>query len=180
MNVFYLDKDPVAAAQALVDKHVTKMILETCQLLSTAHRVLDGEEYIGKSKSGRNVKRWKLPDMREKTLYKATHVNHPSAKWVRESIENYNWTVEHLIALCNEYNHRYGKVHKCWCRLTFPLASPPHNLKEWNWTEPPSAMAEEYIISDDPLTNYRNYYKNGKAELHSWKKRNPPDWIASA
>jgi hypothetical protein len=38
-------------------------------------------------------------------------------------------------------------------------------------------MDKEYIISDDPVTNYRNYYKIGKARMHAWKKREAPSWI---
>ena len=45
MNIFYVDKDPMIAAQMMCDKHVVKMILESAQLLSTAHRVLDGDDY---------------------------------------------------------------------------------------------------------------------------------------
>jgi hypothetical protein len=41
----------------------------------------------------------------------------------------------------------------------------------------PSAMADEYKISNDPLTNYRNYYKIGKATMHKWTNRQPPEWI---
>ena len=44
MNIFYLHREPDIAAQMHVDKHCVKMILETCQLLSTAHRILDGEQ----------------------------------------------------------------------------------------------------------------------------------------
>ena len=44
MNIFYLDKNPVVAAQMQCDKHVVKMILESAQMLSTAHRVLDGND----------------------------------------------------------------------------------------------------------------------------------------
>jgi hypothetical protein len=43
MNIFYLDKDPIKAAEYSCDKHVVKMILESAQMLCTAHRVLDGE-----------------------------------------------------------------------------------------------------------------------------------------
>ena len=42
MNIFYVDSCPAEAAISLVDKHVVKMILESAQLLSTAHRILDG------------------------------------------------------------------------------------------------------------------------------------------
>lgn len=176
MNIFYVDPDPVTAAQSLVDKHVVKMILESAQLLSTAHRVIDGQQVAGKSKTGRNVKRWVLPDNRENEIYTATHVNHPSAVWTRTAVENYWWLVEHFAGLLDEYTYRYEKRHKCF-DLLMPLQSPPHKLKDFPMTPMPSAMAEEYRISDDPLTNYRNYYKIGKSSMHKWTKRNPPEWI---
>lgn len=43
MNLFYLDRDPYVAAEQHCDKHVVKMIIEYAQLLSTAHRLLDGK-----------------------------------------------------------------------------------------------------------------------------------------
>lgn len=161
----------------MVDKHVVKMILESAQLLSTAHRLLDGQETLGKSKTGRNVKRYILSDARDAILYQATHVNHPSSVWARQSVENYNWLVEHFFALGDEYTYRYGKTHKCFGELSYQLQSPPKNLQDYDMTTMPSAMADEYKISDDPLINYRNYYKNGKQRMHSWKSRNPPEWI---
>lgn len=177
MNIFYIDRDPAQAAQWMVDKHVVKMILESAQLLSTAHRVLDGIETPGKSKTGRNVKRFVLPDARDSVLYSATHVNHPSAVWCRKSVENYNWLADHMFALMAEYTYRYEKEHKCQGEISYMLQSPPLNLKEWDWTPMPSAMADEYIISDDPLVNYRNYYKKGKQRMFSWKYRSPPEWL---
>ena len=90
MNIFFLSENPVQAAEWMVDKHVVKMILESAQLLSTAHRIIDGRETQGKSATGRNVKRWILNDAREPVLYSATHINHPSAVWCRQSVENYN------------------------------------------------------------------------------------------
>lgn len=177
MNIFYIDHDPMQAAKWMVDKHVVKMILESAQLLSTAHRVLDGEEYEGKSQSGRKARRWRLPDQRDVILYSATHINHPSAVWCRQSVENYIWLVDHLYALMQEYTYRYGKQHKCYGELSYLLQSPPHKLKEWDWTPMPSCMVEEYIVSTDPIENYRNYYRVGKTNLHKWTKRQPPEWI---
>jgi len=57
MNIFYLDKDPIVAAEMSCDKHVCKMIIESAQMLSTAHRMIDGTQYTGKTKKGRNIKR---------------------------------------------------------------------------------------------------------------------------
>lgn len=177
MNIFYVNHNPVEAAECLVDKHVVKMILESAQLLSTAHRVLDGREVEGKSKSGRKARYWILDDARESVLYMATHINHPSAVWCRQSVENYLWLVEHFFGLMNEYMHRYNKVHKCNGEISYMLQSPPKNLKKWDWTEMPSAMDQQFIISKDPLTNYRNYYRLGKVKFHQWTNREPPEWI---
>ena len=177
MNIFYISKDPAQAAQWMVDKHVVKMILESAQLLSTAHRILDGEETLGKSATGRNAKRWVLPDSREHVLYTATHINHPSAIWCRQSVLNYTWLVDHMFALLYEYTYRYNKTHKIQGELSYMLQSPPFNLKEFEMTPMPSAMADEYKISEDPLTNYRNYYRIGKARMHKWTNRQPPEWI---
>lgn len=182
MNIFYVSHDPVEAAQSLVNKHVVKMILESAQLLSTAHRVLDGHETVqvrvnlntGKS---RKVRVRQLPDIRDSILYSATHINHPSAIWCRQSVENYSWLVEHFFALMNEYTLRYNKVHKCAGDVAYMLQSPPFNLKDWDWTPMPSCMAPEYIISDDPIINYRNYYREGKKKIHAWTNRLPPKWI---
>jgi len=178
MNIFFLDYDPKQAAEYMVDRHVVKMILESAQLLSTAHRVIDGIEYEGKSQSGRKAKRWKLEDGREEIMYSATHINHPSAVWCRKSVENYVWLVDHMFALMDEYTHRYGKIHKVHSSgMSYHLQSPPFNLKEWDFTIPPSAMAPEYILGDDPVANYKNYYIKGKSHLHKWTLRDKPYWM---
>jgi hypothetical protein len=177
MNIFYLSESPQQCAEWMVDRHVVKMILESAQLLSTAHRILDGTELQGKSKTGRKARRWILGDSREPVLYSATHINHPSAVWARTSIENYNWLVDHFYALMNEYNYRYNKTHKCFGEISYLLQSPPKNLTEYDETKMPSCMDEKFIISDDPIVNYRNYYKNGKSHLFKWTNREKPEWI---
>lgn len=176
MNIFYIDPDPVKAAQMSVDRHVCKMIIESAQLLSTAHRLIDGEEYEGTTKTGRKIKRWRLNDWREDYMYQATHVKHPSGIWVRQSSENYDWLYQHFKALNEEFKYRYGKRHACG-RLTKAVYTLPHDIPDVPFTPPPPAMPKEYIISEDSLINYRNYYKLGKKHLHSWKNRQPPDWI---
>ena len=172
-----MSEDPVQASEWMVDKHVVKMILESSQLLSTAHRILDGVEQTTVSENGRKVKRWLLNDAREAVLYKATHINHPSAIWCRQSVGNYLWLVEHLFSLMNEYIHRYNKVHKCNGELSFMLQSPPFNLKTFDMTPMPSCMPDEYKISTNPVENYREYYRLGKKHLHNYTNRQPPEWI---
>lgn len=176
MNIFYIDKNPEIAAMQLVDKHVVKMILEYAQLLSTAHRVLDGVQSVDSS-TGRKKKIWVLSDHRENVLYKATHVNHPSAIWARQSNNNYNWLYCHFVATCKEYTHRYGKTHLTESKLLDALKSVPRNIPVDYLTPMPCAMPDEYKISNDPVENYREYYRKSKADLHSWKNRERPDWI---
>ena len=64
MNIFFLDEDEKKCAQMHVDRHVCKMVIEYAQLLSTAHRVLDGQEYRRLSANNRSIKAWRLPDSR--------------------------------------------------------------------------------------------------------------------
>ena len=176
--LFRSSPDPQLCAEWAVDRHVVKMILEAAQLLSTAHRVLDGKEYIDES-GKRKVKRWWLDGNLETILYSATHVNHPCAVWCRESNNNYTWLWCYLYEHCKEYTRRYGKVHKIeQGPLLRKLESLPNNIPVDYFFQPPSAMDTKYIISDDARVNYRNYYKIGKAHLHKWKAPAlPPAWI---
>ena len=77
MNIFYLHEDPIQNAKWHIDKHIVKMPIEYAQLMSTAHRMLDGEMYIDRTANNRRIKRWRLNDERESVLYKASHINQP-------------------------------------------------------------------------------------------------------
>ena len=183
MNIFYLDNDPKICAEMHNDKHCIKMILEYAQLLSTAHRVLDGTQSVGLSATGRKQTRYVLPDSRESILYSATHINHPSGVWVRQSIYNYMWLSNLLKELCKEYTYRYGKVHKCerdgLVERLWEMV--PDNIPYSDFTEPTPAMPDEVKIAGDSLASYRNYYINNKQHLASWKgkvnSRTVPEWF---
>ena len=175
MNIFYLDHDVTKCAEMHNDKHCVKMILEYAQLLSTAHRVLDGTLSTGLSKTGRKQTRYVLPDERESVLYSATHLNHPSAVWCRQSDLNYDWLFNMFQALMTEYTYRYGKVHAT-ARLEPYLARVPKNIPQTGFTQPTPAMPDEVKVPGDSIKSYRNYYINNKPHLASWKKRNQPEW----
>lgn len=178
MNIFYLDKDPQTCAQMHVDKHCVKMILEYAQLLSTAHRVLDGTQSICQSKTGKKQTKYILPDQRESVLYSATHINHPSAVWVRQSESHYRWLFSLYIELMREYNYRYGKIHACM-KLVGELNKPPKNIKFGNgFAEPTPAMPDHYKVAGNSIQSYKNYYLGDKQRMFSWKKRQIPNWIA--
>ena len=158
MNIFYLDKDCVTSAQYHTDKHVVKMILEYSQLLCTAHRLLDDDV-----------------DYR---LYRATHKNHPSAKYVRYTDSNYKFVYRMFTALCDEYTYRYGKVHLTDTKLRELLKTPPKNIPVGQMTRMPQAMPDEFKCCDSIIA-YRNYYRIAKQHLHTWTKRAVPQFITT-
>jgi hypothetical protein len=160
MNIFYLDSDPVIAAKAMTDKHVVKMILESAQLLSTAHRVLDGEPVVQLSASGRRLTRYTHATL-DDVLYKSTHINHPSNIWLRESKSNYLWLYKHFIALCYEYTNRYQKIHSTYTKLHNVLNHSPDNILDTNQTKVKLAMPIEYHLND-AIESYRLYYEKEK------------------
>ncbi len=157
MNIFFLDQDPKKAVKYMTDKHVVKMVLESAQLLSTIHRVVDGEHYIDSS-SGRKLQKWRMPDEREEILYKSTHFNHPCTNWLKESVANYIWLYEHFLALSAEYTLRFGKTHASYTKLGGILQLPPVNLPKGELTEPAFAMPEQYITESDVVKSYHDYY----------------------
>ena len=172
MNIFYIHENPELAAKAMTNKHVIKMVLESAQLLCTAHRVLDGTQVIVKSKSGSNLKKWKHPNEKlDSLLYKSTHVNHPSAIWIRESCENYMWLYKHFIALGQEYKRRYNKTHKSIEELSFALASAPANIKCVGQTPVHIAISNHKWHKDTALDSYRAYYLGEKINTPEDLKR---------
>jgi len=161
MNIFYLHKSPRTCATMHLDKHCVKMILEYAQLLSTAHRVLDGDYYAD-----------------EYGLYKSTHINHPSAIWVRKSYHNYYWLHQLLQFLCIEYTYRYGKIHKVQATgLLQCLSRLPNGIGLHKFTEPTPAMPDECKIENDSIASYRKYYQLHKAHIAKWTDRNIPVWF---
>jgi len=178
MNVFYLDQNPWTAARYHCDKHVTKMILEYGQLLSTAHRMLDGRKYYELTKNGRRIARWKLKDPKmEAGLYKASHINHPSAVWTRSHENNYYWVYEAFKGVLKEYDFRYRGYDKYESarELVSLLVERPKNMPNVGFTPPPQCMPDEYKC-DSAVEAYRNYYKGAKAGFASWKNTKTPTW----
>ena len=186
MNLFVLHDDPVLAAQYQCDKHVVKMIVETAQLLSTAHRLLDGRlqvvDYVNtKTGKSRKAKRWVLENTDlNLRLYKATHVNHPSNVWVRETEGNYIWTYRHFVALCMEYKHRYGRDHATYVKLFGDLFFAPANIKSAGQTRFALAMksSPECMHPEDPVRSYREYYHTKQSVFKmKWTNRQVPEWF---
>jgi len=145
MNIFVLDKDPRLAAHMHCDKHVSKMILETAQMLSTAHHVYNTPQ--------------------ASSVYKKAYLNHPCTKWVRESIANYNWAWSLYHELLVVFKQRRGKHHKSGGLIHHLAHTPP--LPNIGLTAFAQAMPDQYKNAD-AVQAYRTYYLNDKHSFASW------------
>lgn len=152
MNIFILDYDISKCAQYHCDKHVVKMILEYTQLLSTANRLSGLDEG-----------------------YKATHINHPCAKWVRESLANWFWLAGLLCELHQEWKFRYNHTNKEHKAYTIAKSLYVPDLPLIDRTEFALAMPDEYK-TEDAVESYRTYYRNDKRHIATWKNRDKPEW----
>ena len=103
MNIFVTDPCPIQSARNLPDKHIVKMPLETCQMLS----IIYSDWYYGVGKLYKQ----------DGTPYRTAHGafrNHPCTQWAAANQYNLAWLIAHGIALCNEYTARYNKRHTCY------------------------------------------------------------------
>lgn len=176
MNIFYLSNDVKQCAAWHNNKHVVKMILESAQLLSTAHRILDST-HQGVIGSRLYYLLQDEHDVDSLKCYRQTHVNHPSAVWVRKSKHNYKWLYSLFVELIKEYEYRYGKQHACIAYLDF-LSKCPDNIGTESFTAPPQCMPDEYKVIGDTVKAYHNYYIGAKQSMAQWKNRDIPSWYA--
>ncbi len=153
MNIFVLDRDPIVAASMMCDKHVVKMILETAQMLCAAGI----------------AKGYDMP-------YGATHTRHPCTLWAGESKGNWDWLIEHGLALCSEYTLRYNKTHKSQSVIEhardMDIAFDKQELTPFA-----QAMPAQYK-NECAVTAYRAYYMGDKARFATWKTESPDWWMA--
>lgn len=187
MNIFYIDESPSAAARALVDKHVVKMPLESAQMLSTAHRLLDGRPVLAVAGGKKKIlhllegETWDFDEaagrfiINNEKCYKVAHAKHPSTVWTMAGKENYDWHLCLFKAMLIEYTNRYGKVHSCEKLLPF-LEQAPKNIGESPFTPPTLAMPDKYKV-DDALESYRRYYAGDKWRFAKWKHNIMPRWF---
>ena len=156
MNIFFLDKSPEKSAEFLCDKHVPKMLLESCQMLSTALRQNGYEDDY---------------------LYKSAYPNHPMTKWVGFNKDNFTWAFENADEISKEYFKRFGKRHKSTHILDFIVDNNMQTeIPEGFFSEPPQCMPDKYKHKNY-VTAYRRYYAGEKKYFAKWEKgRKQPDW----
>jgi len=151
MNIFYLHKDPREAARLQYNKHVVKMILESAQMLCTAHHCYGNK--------------WQ----KENVPYKQAHLNHPSTIWARRSKATYMWLYKHMMGLGYEYWLRYGKQHLSISKCSMFLSKPPVHIQGEEFVQPPQAMPDEYKDKCS-IQAYWNYYIGDKKQIANLKK----------
>jgi hypothetical protein len=164
MNLFILSFSPQECAEMMMDKHIVKIILEAVQMLCSAKILLDTTAESNP------------------ILYKMAHKNHPVTKWVRESYANYEWTLDLVDAMHEEWKYRYDhppeKEHKSYAVAKYLRENPPplEAFEKTGLTEFALAMPDKYKIQGNPIESYKYYYKS-KREFASWKKRKTPSWF---
>ena len=172
MNIFFLHRDPQWAANALCDKHVPKMLLESAQMLSTA--VHQHQSEFQK----------KLCDEEKKvtpnSLYKSAYPNHPMTKWVGFNRDCFRWALENAVFISQEYCKRFKKLHKSSAVINTIYDNNYNNdIPDGFFKEPPQCMPDEYK-DDDYVTAYRKYYQGAKSYFAKWERGvSAPDWWVS-
>ena len=175
MNIFVVDACPIISAQMLPDKHVVKMPLEACQMIS----IIYSSWYHA----------WGTLPKADGTAYstkKGVFKNHPCTKWAAATHENLAWLIVHGKALCDEYFYRYGKVHACATALaeaellfiqnTSLDLEIYKNVKNFSRIMPDEF---KYDFTIDVMTAYRRYITS-KSWVNSNYLKKPhrkPDWV---
>lgn len=175
MNIFVLDSDPKLAAEYHCNKHVVKMILESAQMLCAAHwysLLNENGKKMSDFKGPRKAKEWLLQNTSPAKIppYTFTHVRHPCTTWTAETMGNYNWHMELMRNLLDEYTLRYKRRHKCddvWTWLN--TNRPSHIDQSLQMTPHPQAMPQECKVTGDPVQAYRNYYSQNKRRFAKWE-----------
>ena len=150
MNIFVLDLNIERCARYHCDAHVSKMILESVQIICTA-----------------------LNSSGVDTPYKSTHDRHPCVSWAAESGENRLWLARLARALNQEYRYRY-KRDRDHASIAALEQIEGRYFAGGDLTEFAQAMPEEHKVPGDAVAAYRRFYVAEKAHFARWTRRKPP------
>ena len=140
MNIFAIEGegntiDWVASARSQDNYRVVKMILESCQILSTV-----------------------LNEQGVEAPYRSFNPKHPSCLWAAESSDNFLKLALHCSAMLEEYTRRFGRTHKCYDVLwqILDLFDPDRFT---NHEPTPLRMAmPDCFRGDSIVESYRKFY----------------------
>ena len=140
MNIFAIEGegnniDWIASARSQDNYRVVKMILESCQILSTV-----------------------LNEQGVEAPYRSFNPKHPSCLWAAESSDNFEKLVLHCDAMLKEYTRRFGRVHKCRGVLT--QITELYNAHRFPQSEPTRLRMAmpDYFRGDSIVESYRKFY----------------------
>ena len=172
MNIFVTSSNPKESAKVLPDKHIVKMPLETCQMLSIVASEKWGHGY------GTLPKANGKPYATERGAFR----NHPCTVWANETVANSRWLLTHGLALCEEYSNRYGKIHTCLHTLAHANKIFPLDALHFSELTPFVFAGPDEFKHDDTIdiyTKYKNYIAS-----KPWVKDNylrlpdrKPEWV---
>ena len=158
MNIFAIESDKqgkidwVRSGQSQDNYRLVKMILESCQILSTV-----------------------LNEQGVQAPYKSFNPKHPSCAWAAESSVNFENLVIHCLAMIEEYTERFGKEHKCAAVLEkiINLYDPSRFCLQ---VPTPLKMAmPDSFKSSDIVESYRKFYAS-KPRIR-YPKEKVPAWF---
>jgi len=174
MNIFVTNSDPIQSARELCDKHVrSKMIIESAIMLQHCFTT----EQLLKAPTTKTGK----PRKSGKGYYK-----HICSIWVRESLENYLWLVNHALEMENERMYRWpeSKPHFTvdfinWCLEKKDLTSHTKTkLTPFVYAINPESKCCQLnnFKTADTIEKYQLYIKYDK-DFAIWTKRSKPNWF---
>lgn len=171
MNIFCLDSDPKIAAQYNCDQHCNKIVLECAQMMANCFP-LDVLKTAPPNSAGESRKH--------------SYFNHPVSKWMRQTLGNLLWSIDHAFALEAERLYRSYKPHFSikfieWVANNFDKSIVPDGAQ----TEFAVAISPTMKCRTQPnfdvlnsVEKYRLYYIYDKP-FATWKKRSKPNWFLS-
>ena len=194
MNIFALSRNPLYAAEQMIDKHIVKMPTETCQMLHTNILYMKFIDEHGVEPTLAELKLFHNScftgyKQAGPKLMKPAMLNHPSTIWARKSLRNFHWLFNHGDALCKEYTFRYGKEHGTEKRIvdcaSYIDIINNHDYPEDKLTPVDIAKFDKYRIPNETgvhnwdyvIESYRHYYLEGKWRFAEWRKNRRPDWF---
>jgi hypothetical protein len=167
------------------------MLLETCQLLYTAHWVLyypelrECKSVVALSKAQKQLEvpeyMWSAPlcETSGEAGYRPCHISHPCQKWTRVCSGNYLWLSKLGLELAREFRFRFNKEHSCEKHINWLHENIPLTIRIFPRRGFAVAMDDKYKISSDPIECYRHFYKTSKKErgLIKYTGRQVPHWL---
>jgi len=174
VNIFCTNVDPVVSAQELCDQHCrSKMQIESAILLQHCFSN-ETLKFAPPTKKGTSRKSGK------------GYYNHPCSVWTRESKANFQWLVQHALAMFDERNYRwpnssehFTKTFIEWCKDNVDKTSHCKQTKLTPFAvaiNPESKCKAVPGFEQMPVQEKYQHYIRLDKDFASWTKRSKPSW----